>query len=144
MRSDGYTSLKAALFDYLRNNDLVTFVELLARFPEMQGDQWMAKDNPNLVVWDGLTDAGIDAIQELLTEKRAFFWVVPPSVYVAQGVTLTLPIATRGDYTDRHWMPVALHRRGPTEDELVILARAIIADLDQWRALKTAIKQRLH
>jgi len=144
-RPDGYVSLKAAIFDYLRVNDFVTFAELMVQFPEIVGNEWMAIQTRNHVVWNGLTNDAIDAIEALYNEKRCFYWIVPPSVYVAFGITLNMPVFEgQHSMTAQHWVPVVLHRRAPTEDEMKMLANALVQDVNGWRDLKAELKKREH
>lgn len=73
----------------------------------------------NIVLWDGVSDAVSDAVNELLTNGLAHLHSTTVMVYAADGAMLNLPIAQRppaAGYKTPHWAPVVLNA-GPSPDK---------------------------
>jgi hypothetical protein len=65
----------------------------------------------NIVIWDGMTEEGVEALQEL--QKEGFFKYKPCSIliYLVDGMQLAYPIAKKiKHYKKIHWIPVVLNR----------------------------------
>jgi hypothetical protein len=68
---------------------------------------------PNIVLWSGLSQEGLDSIQSLLKEKKIRFVEASVLTYFADGGALNLPIAKRlTNYKKPHWLPVCFRSYG--------------------------------
>lgn len=66
----------------------------------------------NLVMWLGVSDLLVDALNELLAARLVHYKPTTPFVYLADGGMPTLPQAQRppkGGYREPHWLPVVIN-----------------------------------
>ncbi|EGV28626.1 hypothetical protein ThidrDRAFT_3618 [Thiorhodococcus drewsii AZ1] len=66
--------------------------------------------NGQVVLWEGVSDAGIEALGRLQTRGQIAFVARSPLVYLTDGQMLRLPIAKRRNHTYKRplWYPVTL------------------------------------
>jgi hypothetical protein len=85
----------------------VSFVELWA-IDGVRGDYAMDL-RPSITLWAGISRFAIEAINELMAEKRLVMQPESRLVYLLDGCTLNHPIAKDiRDYKTQHWLPVTL------------------------------------
>ena len=105
--------LADAIEAYVRAYDWVTFVELLRRlepFAEVRGSMAL-EIAPNVILWVGMSEAFVNAIEDLRQAKRLFAEPTVRLTYLIDGGGLKAPIAKRipkGGYKKEHWLPVCL------------------------------------
>ena len=74
------------------------------------------KNNLNVILWDGITQAGSDAIDALQEDPRFEAQPCDPLVYLIDGASLNLPILTdkmisaRRKHEKDVWLPVMFKR----------------------------------
>lgn len=87
----------------------VSFIELCQRIEGFAGERACTL-NGSLVLWEGVSDAGIEALGRLQTRGRIACVACSPLVYLSDGQMLRLPIAKRRNHTYKqpHWYPVTL------------------------------------
>ena len=85
----------------------VTFVELLRFLPYLSGDLKLYQDDqPTIVLWDGVSQACIDAIAVLRAENLISLERVNPFAYLLDRFVPQMPIATaRRRYKELRWWP---------------------------------------
>jgi hypothetical protein len=102
-------SLKDRVMAYIEATDYVSYAELANRFSEFKDGEFAISLRQNLILWVNMTEDAVQAIDELRAEKRI---TVNPSsllVYLADGMSLNMPIAKRvRDYKKPHWVPTTL------------------------------------
>lgn len=109
-------TLKAQILDRITKlRSGVTFVEL-RDIPGFEGDQLILLDGPgiaNVVLWCGVSQEAVTAIQELLAEGRITYSQAHVLAYLIDGGTLSLPLAKRAKaYKRLRWLPVAFNLAG--------------------------------
>lgn len=105
--------LKEAIFEFVRERDWVTLVELqqhMSDYMETKGHvalEWA----PNLFLWGDMSQELVDLILELIKEKRIFFYTTSVITYMADGGMSSLPVAKsipKNGYKKPHWLPVCI------------------------------------
>lgn len=96
---------------FVHSRPTATFAELTQHLGEAaSGDCNMCLGpHKNLVLWSDVSDLFINAfnaIKPMLFEEPSHFMV-----YAMDGQVLTLPIATRLDHNEPHWVPMVLSIR---------------------------------
>ena len=105
--------LADAIEAYVRQYDWVTFVELgrrLEPFFELKGT-WALEIAPNVILWLGMSQPFVDAVEHLRHEHRVWVWPSSFLTYMFDGGCLKLPIAKRipkAGYKKERWLPVTL------------------------------------
>jgi hypothetical protein len=106
-------TLKDRVVAYIQATDYVSYAELSNRFSEFRDGDLAISMRENLYLWAGMTQEAVDAIQALREEGAI---TVKPSsllVYLADGRSLSFPIARRvRDYKKPHWAPTTLRPAG--------------------------------
>lgn len=107
--------LKDKIEEVLNRFKDVTFPELLLRFPvEAPGDGVLYGDNESLIIWEGFSEACLDAIHSLVAEGKAELLALSAVDAILAHATvhkggLSYPVAKRiQKYTRPHWMPAML------------------------------------
>ncbi len=115
--------LRQAILEYVNERDHVSFAELQREFGSrfnVRGEVGLAPERlPTLLYWVGMSREFCAAVNEL-TGKRGplSFALCSPMVYILDGATLTLPIATKAlPYKTDHWLPVVIRPRAKYEAE---------------------------
>lgn len=112
--------IKKKLMSILYDKKQITFDVLEKMIQETKGDElYCYKNNDNLVIWDTINRATIDAIRALLREKKIVMVVCGAEKY--KESTLGIPVASNGlntKYEEPHWVPVIL-KLNETIDEIV-------------------------
>jgi hypothetical protein len=108
---------KNQIYEYIIQNDYVSFAELSLKFDHEEGRNDYAISLPsfeNIIVWMG-TKEFIDAVLELVNEKKMFFHSANPLIYYADGRALNLPLAKKAiRYKEPHWFPVCIRKVPPS------------------------------
>lgn len=109
--------MKEQIFNYVLRNGGVTFAEI----PLICGDAangalaMYIPEYPNIILWDGLSDEVIDAINALLKEEKIHLHPTIAMVYLCDGAAVRLPIAkTIRHYKSPRWLPVVFNA-GPAK-----------------------------
>jgi hypothetical protein len=111
--------MKQQILDYVNRNDWVSFAELQTRIDGFKA----APDEPameighgafaNIILWQGLSQAAVDALKELTVEGKLHWRTGSPLSYYCDGAALQLPIAKQAkSYSKPRWLPV-FYRPGP-------------------------------
>jgi hypothetical protein len=91
----------------------VSLVEL-ARLEGFEGNLEVKGEPPNRVLWHGVSQEGLDAINMLLEQGLIVCRSTNPLVYLIDGALLRYPIARRWkSYKKPHWMPVTFSTAPP-------------------------------
>jgi ATP-dependent 26S proteasome regulatory subunit len=114
--------LNAAVVEYVRRFDYITFPQLQQTFAEFlptEGDVGLAlRSDPNVVLWVGLSSEFSEVIAKLISARRLYVHRTPLERYQADGDVLRLPPLDelpRGRLHRPCWLPVCL-RDLPPED----------------------------
>ena len=100
---------------YSRND--VSFPELMKAIPESAGDCTMCHDNDNLILWGGMSQPFLEALQALLREGSIELQRVSATeLALIHGFTRDglpdLPIANRiKNYKAPHFLPAVIQAR---------------------------------
>lgn len=108
-------NLAGAIEKYVRSFDWVTFAELvrlLEPYAEVRGDlAIISPQDPNIIIWAGLSETFIDVLATLLRGHRICYAPASVLAYAIDGAISTLPVVKRPPkrgYKDLHWLPVCL------------------------------------
>jgi hypothetical protein len=100
--------MKQELLNLVRErNGAVSFAEIVRECASARGDRTLyCADDPNLVIWMGLSERFVEALEELIAEGRVELVPTSPLVYVSDGLGLNFPLV-RGNYKYKtpHWVP---------------------------------------
>jgi len=110
------TSLRNAIVDLVRREQTPTLAAV-ARLPGASGTTNLVITGRNVVLWDGLSQEAISAIDVLQHEGTVRLLPTHPLVYIIEGVVLHLPLANQAaavarGYKRAHWLPVVLVANG--------------------------------
>jgi hypothetical protein len=108
-------SLADAILSIVFKFDWVSFAELPRRLTEIGHDDTRGNATIELpgdiILWAGYSMVMVDAICQLLEERRLFAHPASPLTYLVDGGMVTLPIAKQppvGGYRTPHWLPCCL------------------------------------
>jgi hypothetical protein len=103
--------MSGEILSLVESYDHVSFAEFDQKITGFKGGDKMilveSEKACNIVLWFGLTDQAVDAMEELRVNKKIH--AVPASflVYAADGVMPRLPLAKSArKYKEPHWLPV--------------------------------------
>jgi hypothetical protein len=98
--------------DLVYRKDHVSMVEI-TRLDGAQGDLQWALDDYNIVLWAGLSELLVDALELLRKTKAIELHPCSPLVYWGDGAALSLPLAKQArKYKKPHWQPVVFRPAG--------------------------------
>lgn len=115
--------LRRTILSYVNANDHVSFAELQREFGgrfNLRGSIGLAPQScPTILYWVGMSREFCDTINELTRNGGPLALALcSPLVYVIDGATLNLPIATKAHpYKRDHWLPVVIRPRAKYEAE---------------------------
>ena len=105
--------LKEKILDHVMNRNHVSFAELMD-FPNFDGNKEWILTTPkasNLVLWTHMSNEAIDAIDELIEEKKIVMRPACKLTYLVDGAGLKYPIMKSiRHYKTPRWMPVCFCR----------------------------------
>lgn len=99
--------MQEAILKFIENRQNVSVVELRRELPGFAGNlEWYFE--PNVVIWNGCSEAAVDAMTSLLRDGKITFSIVSPLVYMVDGETLAIPVVTASTLRSKkpHWLPV--------------------------------------
>jgi hypothetical protein len=103
--------MKTEILAYVKEHPGTSFVELQRVVPGFSGEKtlWSGEREDNILLWDSISQEGIEALQELMQsndiEVRSSHFLV----YMVDGILLNLPIARRRvHYKKPHWLPATM------------------------------------
>jgi hypothetical protein len=101
------TDLQQRILDVLQANEDVSFAQL-AGLAGFAGDADLAApDFRHLILWQGLSQEAIDALEALESSEVIRFARTDADRYALDGFTPVLPVAQRvSKYAKPHWLPV--------------------------------------
>ncbi len=108
--------LKDDIVKFVGDRGNVSFAELRQAFPQLAGGtlNLVLQNYPNIVLWCRLSNAGCDALSELLDDGRLEVRGCTPLVYHIDGAIPDLPLAKqKRHYKEPHWLPVVLNAPAP-------------------------------
>ena len=95
----------------------ITFVELMKEFPDEQDNvngNAMTMKHPNIIIWVGMSEKIIKALQNLLKNKTLHFHPTTQMTYMIDGGGLNLPLVKQDrEYKTERWLPVTIDRKAP-------------------------------
>lgn len=88
----------------------LSFAEIEREVPGFKGDLALVfGKHDNVVLWTQVSDAGIEALGELLKAAQIEFHPCELLVYLVDGAVPQLPLAKRVKaYAKPHWLPVTV------------------------------------
>jgi hypothetical protein len=107
-------NLRAAIVEYIRLYDWVTFPELQRKFEpymDVRGHIGILMEKKNIVFWGGLSQELADLIVALDADGAIRYEPASPLAYLVDGGLSTLPLVRRpprNGYKHPHWLPVCL------------------------------------
>jgi hypothetical protein len=112
--------LNAALAEFVRHRDHVTFPQLqqaFADYLDTEGEQGLAlRSDPNVVLWVGMSRDLAELLSKLIANKRLFVHPTSPERYQSDGHALKLPLLNElpEDRLSRPaWLPVCFRDLPP-------------------------------
>ena len=107
----------------------ISFTRLMRVLPELRGTADL-EVTPNIILWRGLSQPGVDAIKDLYNEGSLFFWLCSPAIYANTGDAPFLRLMTRSRREgEQAWLPTLLCSRAPTADESKKAVREYVAEI---------------
>lgn len=106
--------LKEKIREVVHRMGDVSFPELLLRFPEASGESGLYGVNESLLIWEGLSQECVSALQSLLSEGAVVLrWISATKAILIHSTVhkggLNYPVATRVQkYAKPHWLPAIL------------------------------------
>jgi len=104
--------VKKQILEYVQERGNVSFAELMRLGGDAaKGDQALClEEYPNLIMWAGMSQPFIKAIEELLEEGRLVEKPTSLLVYMADGMLLRMPLAkSKRHYKKPRWTPVVFN-----------------------------------
>lgn len=103
----------------------VSFVELCREIAGFAGASDCALQ-PNLMLWQGVSEAAIAALNDLRASRRLAFVACDRLVYHLDGKTLRLPVGKRREHAYRrpYWYPVTVSTPAQLETQGSALRQA--------------------
>jgi hypothetical protein len=96
----------------------VTYVEIMNRIGDEAKGNCCAEMRPNLLVWYGMSQTLVDAVNLLLKDGKIEWHSTLVLTYLADGAALRLPIAKsmpKDGFKKPRWMPVVFNLRKPNK-----------------------------
>jgi hypothetical protein len=110
-----------AILQLVTQRRTVSFAELGRLDGFSGGDLQIGLSNDvisNVVLWSGLTQAAVDALDELRVARKIHPVPTTPLVYLIDGQMLKLPIVkSKRHYKKPHWLPMVFNP-GPSPESL--------------------------
>lgn len=104
------TEMAEAILKLVQERETVTFAELCSIIPGFDGEHTFVSDqDPNVILWPGISDEASEAMQRLRSENRIFMHPASTITYIVDGAVPGLPVAKRPPaqgYKKPHWLPV--------------------------------------
>lgn len=118
LKSDA-ESIKQAIRDLVnRSGGGVSFVEL-ENIPGFSGNLEIGPAGYNILYWQGISEAGMQALIELQEDNDVIKCPTTALVYFVDGKGLRLPVAEKfRNYRRLHWMPVTFWTPAQLEAEM--------------------------
>ncbi len=109
MTKKQYQEKAEEVYNFIREMEHVSFIELKRRFPEFVGEHdALMPGYQNVVLWTGLSEEAGEVVSSLLASGRVAFKDATWLTYMLDGGGLSLPIAKNlRSYKKPHWLPVA-------------------------------------
>lgn len=101
--------MKIKLLEYINNNKEVTIGAIWRDIEEFRGEvSWVPE--PNIIIWSGCSEVGIDTLIELLLQEEIFIKEVPAYWYLLEGKMLNYPFVNNQKSRSKkmHWLPISL------------------------------------
>ena len=109
----------------------VSFVHLARSLPQLRGTQDLAV-TAGFILWRGLSEAGIDALTSLHTERSIFFWLCSPAIYSKTDDAPFLRLMTSSLRDgEPAWLPTLVFNRAPTTEESRQAVRDYVAEISR-------------
>jgi hypothetical protein len=97
------------IFELVWATGSVSFAEL-ERIEGFKGDREMCVEDKNVVLWSGMSDTAIDALNELRSQGKIHAKGASLLVYMIDGMVLHLPLArSPRKYKKPHWAPTVFN-----------------------------------
>ncbi len=111
----GLSDMAQEILEMITQRGRVSFAEL-ARIEGFQGEASYELGDRNILLWAGMSLEACDAMQQLENGKHIEADPCSVIVYLADGLSLKLPIAIRPTYYKRsHWLPVVWSLPNPAK-----------------------------
>ena len=95
------------IYDFIKENDFVSFAEFLRNFNNSKGDyELKLKENPNIIFFSGISKKLFTILYSLQTKNKIYFKPCHFLIYLADGHLLKLPLAKRFNLKKPHWFPI--------------------------------------
>lgn len=101
--------MKQEIYKLIHDYDHVTFAEIVRKIPGAEGERTMYFNSEigPLILWSGISDTAIDAIEELWKkEKTIEMEPCQPLTYMLDGILLDYPVITVKKSKKERWCPV--------------------------------------
>jgi hypothetical protein len=124
------------ILEFIKDYRNVSFAELVRRL-DAQGDFRLSfPQNHNLVIWEGVSELFATAFNSI--KDRLFEEPCDALIYMMDGMVLNLPIASRLDHTEPHWVPTMLNIRTPEHEKMIAEAKR---KQEQRKKRKLSVKE---
>jgi hypothetical protein len=123
--------LKQAITQFVRESP-TSFVQLGRVLPQIRGTEDLVV-SAGFILWRGLSDDGVAALQSLHAESAIFFWLCSPDVYARTGDAPHLRLVSRSRAAGEcPWLPTMIHDRAPTAVESRQAVKDYVADISRY------------
>ena len=108
------------------------FVQLARVLPQIRGTQDLTVSS-GFILWRGLTDEAVAALDELHSESAIFFWLCSPEVYARTGDAPFLKLMSRSHRVgEQPWLPTIIHDRAPTAAETRSAVKEYVSEIARY------------
>ena len=122
--------LKQAITQFVRTAP-ASFVQLGRVLPQIRGTEDLVVSS-GFILWRGLSQDGVAALQDLHASSLIFFWLCSPGIYTRTDDAPFLRLATRVQRTgEQPWLPTVIHDRAPTAEESRKAVKEYVAEISR-------------
>ena len=110
MKNNTLTQMEQAIWNVLKGRRNVSFVNLCQKVPGFYGDMRINLPPYNMLLWNDISPEAAAALKKMLGMGLIECDPVSPLIYLLEGVTFNLPIATEArPYKELHWLPIVIN-----------------------------------
>ena len=108
-----------------------SFVQLGRVLPQIRGTEDLVVSS-GFILWRGLSQDGVTALQDLHASSLIFFWLCSPGIYTRTDDAPFLRLVTRAQRTgEQPWLPTVIHDRAPTAEESRLAVQDYVAEISR-------------
>lgn len=116
------------IMKFIREQDYISFAELMRKFKETEGD-WYTAIQENIFVWCNMSKKMTEILGKMRSEGKIYYRPSSILIYLVDGMVPDMPIATKGNgYKKPHWLPCTLRTADKIPTETLRFQKVLYAD----------------